>query len=78
MPIKKSLIRLKRHVESISDGKQKVKILDVQKKLNQIYSSYAGIDFSINKGDLLFIPGGIRHRSFSNTPRAVISIGFFT
>ena len=37
-----------------------------------------GIDFSINKGDLLFIPGGIRHRSFSNTPRAVISIGFFT
>ena len=48
MPIKKSLIRLKRHVESISDGKQKVKILDVQKKLNQIYSSYVGIDFSIN------------------------------
>jgi ribosomal protein L16 Arg81 hydroxylase len=36
-----------------------------------------GIDYQIKKGDLLYIPRGIRHRSFSNTPRAVISIGFF-
>ena len=35
------------------------------------------IDYQITKGDLLYIPRGVRHRSFSNTPRAVISIGFF-
>jgi ribosomal protein L16 Arg81 hydroxylase len=36
-----------------------------------------GIDYQIKKGDLLYIPRGIRHRSFSNTPRVVMSIGFF-
>tara|TARA_R100000149_G_scaffold66041_2_gene42923 strand:+ start:1041 stop:1535 length:495 start_codon:yes stop_codon:yes gene_type:complete len=36
-----------------------------------------GIDYEIGKGDLLYIPRGTRHRSFSSAPRAVISIGFF-
>ena len=35
------------------------------------------IDYQITKGDLLYIPKGVTHISFSNTPRAVISIGFF-
>ena len=34
-------------------------------------------DYEINKGDMIFIPSGIRHRVVGITPRIIASVGFF-
>jgi hypothetical protein len=34
-------------------------------------------DYTINAGDLLVIPGGIRHKAIACSPRIIASIGFF-
>ena len=34
------------------------------------------IDYEINKGDLIFIPKGNKHRAVALTPRIIASIGF--
>ena len=34
-------------------------------------------DYCLEKGDLLHIPKGIRHKSISLTPRSIASVGFF-
>jgi len=34
-------------------------------------------DYCLEKGDLLHIPRGIRHRAISLTPRSIASVGFF-
>jgi len=34
-------------------------------------------DYEINKGDMIFIPAGIRHRVVGITPRIIASVGFF-
>jgi len=33
-------------------------------------------DYMIERGDLLYIPKGIKHKSISITPRAIASVGF--
>ena len=34
-------------------------------------------DYTLEHGDLLHIPKGIRHKSISSTPRIIASVGFF-
>jgi len=34
-------------------------------------------DYEINKGDMIFIPTGIKHRVVGITPRIIASVGFF-
>tara|TARA_R100000773_G_C4218710_1_gene117222 strand:- start:2224 stop:2742 length:519 start_codon:yes stop_codon:yes gene_type:complete len=34
-------------------------------------------DYHINKGDMIFIPKGLKHRVIALTPRIIASIGFF-
>jgi ribosomal protein L16 Arg81 hydroxylase len=34
-------------------------------------------DYMIEKGDLLYIPKGIKHKSLSTTPRVIASVGFY-
>jgi len=47
-------------------------------KGNSIYRVYdiKNKDYQINKGDLIFIPRGIKHKVISLTPRINASIGF--
>ena len=35
------------------------------------------IDYEINKGDMIFIPYGTKHKVIGITPRIIASIGFF-
>lgn len=44
-----------------------------------IYRVYGAdnIDYEINKGDMIFIPHGIRHKVIGITPRIIASIGYF-
>jgi len=35
------------------------------------------IDYEINKGDMIFIPWGVKHRVIGLTPRIIASIGYF-
>ena len=49
------------------NGKTIYKIFDTENK-----------NYEINKGDLIFIPKGIKHKVISITPRIIASIGFFS
>jgi len=44
-----------------------------------IYRVYGvdNIDYEINKGDMIFIPRGIKHKVIGLTPRIIASIGYF-
>ncbi len=47
-------------------------------KGSTIYKDYLNCrDYIVEKGDLLFIPGGIRHKAIACSPRIIASIGFF-
>jgi len=46
-------------------GKTTYRIIDTKK------------DYMIEKGDLLYIPKGIKHKSLSTTPRVIASVGFY-
>ena len=46
------------------------------KTMYQIYGENK-IDYIINKGDLIFIPKGNKHRSIALSPRIIASIGFY-
>ena len=47
-------------------------------KGSTIYKDYLNRrDYIVEKGDLLFIPGGIRHKAIACSPRIIASIGFF-
>ena len=35
------------------------------------------VDYKINKGDMMFIPKGLKHKVLAITPRIIASIGFF-
>tara|TARA_R100001591_G_scaffold115175_1_gene130393 strand:+ start:2083 stop:2595 length:513 start_codon:yes stop_codon:yes gene_type:complete len=35
------------------------------------------IDYEINKGDMIFIPPGVKHKVIGLTPRIIASIGYF-
>jgi len=35
------------------------------------------VDYKINKGDMIFIPKGLKHKVLAITPRIIASIGFF-
>ena len=36
------------------------------------------IDYKISKGDLIYIPRGIKHKVIGISPRISISVGFFS
>ena len=36
------------------------------------------IDYKISKGDLIYIPRGVKHKVIGISPRIVMSIGFFS
>jgi len=46
------------------------------KTIYRIYDE-ENIDYTINKGDLIFIPKNIKHKVIGITPRIIASIGFY-
>ena len=43
-----------------------------------VYREYqTGEDYQVEKGDLLYIPKGNKHKAISVTPRIIASIGFY-
>ena len=64
-------------VGAVHDDTENVFIIGLKGKT--IYRVYGvdNIDYEINKGDMIFIPRGIRHKVISLTPRIIASIGYF-
>ena len=64
-------------VGALHDDAENVFIIGLKGKT--VYRVYGtnNIDYEINKGDMIFIPPGIRHKVIAMTPRIIASIGFF-
>ncbi len=64
-------------VGSLHDDCENVFIIGLKgKTVYRIYGTN-NIDYEINKGDMIYIPPGIRHKVIAMTPRIIASIGFF-
>tara|TARA_R100000149_G_C5856105_1_gene123353 strand:+ start:49 stop:567 length:519 start_codon:yes stop_codon:yes gene_type:complete len=64
-------------VGNTHDDEEDVYIVGLHgKTMYQIYGENK-IDYIINKGDLIFIPKGNKHRSIALSPRIIASIGFY-
>lgn len=47
------------------------------KTMYRIYESLEYKDYQLEKGDLLYIPAGTKHKAFGLTPRTTLSLGYF-
>ena len=64
-------------VGAVHDDIENVFIIGLKGKT--VYRIYGdnNIDYEINKGDMVFIPPGIKHKAIALTPRIIASIGFY-
>ena len=64
-------------VGAVHDDIENVFIMGLKgKTVYRVYDTN-NIDYEINKGDMIFIPPGIRHKVIAMTPRIIASIGFY-
>ena len=64
-------------VGAVHDDIENVFIIGLKgKTVYRVYDTN-NIDYEINKGDMIFIPPGIRHKVIAMTPRIIASIGFY-